>query len=692
MGMILLLLFFPLVSFFLALALRQRSFIHKTASILVFGSFLISVSLFLKVWNQNIYYTSVDWFALSKKIVFDVSFLIDNLSVLLLVIVTLVSSLVHLFSIEYMKDEPHKGKYFAFLGLFTFSMLGIVLSGNLLITFMFWELVGLSSYLLIGFWYQKDSAAAASKKAFLVNRIGDIGFLLGLAVVWSYMGSFDILTLKKMVAGFSIEAGNIILSNGTSVPVYMMALGGFGICCGAIGKSAQFPLQIWLPDAMEGPTPVSALIHAATMVAAGVFLVARVYFLIHIDTLMVMAILGAITAFMGAFSAFTQHDTKKVLAFSTISQLGYMVIGLGVGAMDTAIFHLTTHAFFKACLFLAAGSIIHALHKVQHHFHDDFDPQDMRVMGGLRKKMPLTFYAYLAAMSGLAGIPFFSGFLSKDGIITSALAWAQSLNGAYGVIIFIVPFLALISALMTAVYMGRQLFLVFFGTNRLASHEHYDAIKENNGFITIPLVILALLSFGFVFSFNPFSGEGAWLLDGIQQIRLLGSGKGLGNILKETAHHLHFPLSIGSGIIALTGFLIAYFMFGPKSSYSVNYKHKTDDNKSLLMRLSFNHWYLNNLYQNTFVRLFNLFKNLSKWFESHVIDRVINLLGIGSVILAQIVGWADKHLVDGLVNRVADGAQGAGNMTRSIQGGRLQSYVIWLFVGLILLVSVIFVL
>ena len=288
-------------------------------------------------------------------------------------------------------------------------MIGIIFSSNLIMLFIFWELVGLSSYLLIGFWYEKDSAIKANKKAFLTNRIGDAGFMIGILILYTYTGNLD---FDYLIQWFNSE---------NSIPSSWTFVLGLGLFFGCVGKSAQFPLQVWLPDAMEGPTPVSALIHAATMVAAGIYLIARVFFILSDDVLLFIAYTGAITAFMGAIAACTQSDIKKVLAFSTISQLGYMVLALGVGAFDAALFHLVTHAFFKACLFLGSGSIIHSLHHLEHETDTHFDPQNMLLMGGLRKKMPLTFITYCIATAALVGVPLFSGFLSKDAILLATL-------------------------------------------------------------------------------------------------------------------------------------------------------------------------------------------------------------------------------------------------------------------------------
>ena len=305
-------------------------------------------------------------------------------------------------------------RFYAFLGLFTFSMLGIVIANNLLMIYIFWELVGVSSYLLIGFWYERAAPQYANKKAFIVNRVGDIGMFTGIMILYTQLGTFQLTEIFDMIGSGHIPYGSEL----------WLTAAGILLFCGAIGKSAQFPLNVWLPDAMEGPTPVSALIHAATMVAAGVYLTARIFPLLTGDAMLFVAATGAITALIAASIALVQWDLKKVLAFSTVSQLGYMVMALGVGAFSAGIFHLVTHAMFKACLFLCSGSVIHQMHHSLHHLHDHSrDPQDMRNMGGLRHKMPRTFLACLIATLAISGIPLFSGYMSKDEILAGAWAF-----------------------------------------------------------------------------------------------------------------------------------------------------------------------------------------------------------------------------------------------------------------------------
>ncbi|MBP9120120.1 MAG: NADH-quinone oxidoreductase subunit L, partial [Ignavibacterium sp.] len=365
-------LFLPLLGFAVTLLLGK-----KIKSIYLFEVFLISIVLIASIvlaFNKLSYFiddkivSELEWFRLSDSLVIKLGFLLDNITVLMLFVVALISALVHYFSIAYMKGDERYNRYFAYLGIFTFSMNGIVLTNNILMMYIFWELVGLSSYLLIGFWFEKKSAADAGKKAFLVNRIGDIGMFAGILILFLTYNTFSFDTIFQAIGTGKLPFNSDFWLSVTGILLFM----------GAIGKSAQFPLHVWLPDAMEGPTPVSALIHAATMVAAGVYLTIRIFGLLTADAMMFIAVIGMLSAFIPATIALTQNDIKKVLAYSTVSQLGYMVMALGVGAYKFAFFHLVTHAFFKACLFLGSGSVIHAMH------HE----QDIRNMGGLKKKLP----------------------------------------------------------------------------------------------------------------------------------------------------------------------------------------------------------------------------------------------------------------------------------------------------------------
>jgi NADH-quinone oxidoreductase subunit L len=401
-------------------------------------------------------------------------FLVDNITVIMLLVVALISTCTHIFSVKYLEGDIRYSRYFAYLGLFTFSMNGIVLSNNLISMYMSWELVGVSSYLLIGHWFEKDSAANAAKKAFLTNRVGDIGFFIGIMLIYTAIGSFAFTDIFEGVAGGLIA--------GTT-----LTLAGLGLFMGAMGKSSQFPLHIWLPDAMEGPTPVSALMHAATMVAAGVYLTVRIFPLLTPDALLVVAYIGGFTALFAATIAITQNDIKKVLAYSTVSQLGYMILAVGTGVYTAAFFHLLTHAMFKANLFYGSGSVIHSMHHALHEKHDhDTDPQDMQNMGGFKEKMPITYWSMLASTMAIAGVPLFSGFLSKDAILAGSLSFAQHHPEH-----FLLPVFGFGAAAITAFYMFRMMFMTFHGKPQMPEliNDIHESPKEMAG----PLVLLGTL-------------------------------------------------------------------------------------------------------------------------------------------------------------------------------------------------------
>ena len=445
-----------LLPLFSAAAIGLGAFRSRNASAAisvgaVTGSFLLT----LLIAKGGEPHPSVTWLAVGGLQI-DIGLQIDTLSKLMLCVVTGVGSLIHIFSLGYMKADRDFSRYFAFLSLFIFSMLGIVLADNFVMMFIFWELVGVSSYLLIGFWFEKPSAADAAKKAFLTNRVGDFGFLLGILMVWAAMGSINFDAIESKLA------------TGTAT---ITGLAGFLIFCGAMGKSAQAPLHVWLPDAMEGPTPVSALIHAATMVAAGVYMLCRVFFLIDGTWAMeAIAWIGGLTSLMAALMAVQQDDIKRILAYSTLSQLGYMVMAVGLGSPDAAMFHLTTHASFKALLFLGAGSVIVALH------HE----QDIWKMGGLRERMPKTYWTFLIGTMALCGVPLFSGFFSKEAILDVALE--------NNIPLF---FVAVFVALLTTFYMTRLFVVAFMGEPRSSRAEQ---AKESPAVMTAPLLVLAVPS------------------------------------------------------------------------------------------------------------------------------------------------------------------------------------------------------
>ena len=667
----------------------------------------MAVLLFYNIWTKEVQHFQIEWFTLwfaNHKISLTAGVLLDNVTVLMLLIVSLVSLLVHFFSLAYMRDDPGCVRYFSFLGLFTFAMLGIVLADNLLLIFFFWELVGLSSYLLIGFWYKRDTAVNASQKAFLVNRIGDLGFLIAIMILWSRFGTLDLENLKLLTptlpnGDLSWHASPVfvIFGNTFSFSINWLTVAGIGLFCGAVAKSAQFPLQIWLPDAMEGPTPVSALIHAATMVAAGVFLLIRTFGLLNMDALTVIAFIGAITAFMGAFAAFTQDDIKKVLAFSTISQLGYMIMGIGTGAFDAAIFHLITHAFFKACLFLCAGSIIHALHKFEHDFSDSrvggFDAQNMLFMGGLRRHLPITYVAYIVAAASLIGLPFFSGFLSKDALLAGAWAWAEAKSDGLFSFAFLVPDLAFLTVLLTAAYMTRQFVLVFLGRFRGATIAGI-AIKESSLKIKLPLIVLALLSMGIFFSINPFSNSSAWILNGFSNfghisIHYIDSSVfELKQSINGKLEALHLTIAIASTVMALSGIVIGWSLNRfQKTIFPIPPSLFSPD--STIYKLSLHNFYLNSLYNAIFVLPTVKCAELLNRFDKNRIDEIVHFIAKFNVVFSHVIAWTDRVFVDGVVKLVVFSTGELGSVVKKMQGGKIQNYIIWALIGLIIIFTLI---
>ena len=447
------------------------------------GSFVVAVGAFRELLQDPVASFRVllwHWMPVSDRFSIDLAFQVDHLSAVMLLVITGVGGLIHLFSVGYMRSDPGYARYFAYLNLFIVFMLVLVLGASLPVSFIGWEGVGLCSYLLIGFWYEVDANSDAGKKAFLANRIGDFGVLIAMFLIWWSLGTLDF-------TGITMRAG-AEFSVGSTMPMLIALF----IFLGCTGKSAQIPLYVWLPDAMAGPTPVSALIHAATMVTAGVFLVVRMaaIFTLAPDALEVVAVVGALTAFFAASIGLRQYDIKKVLAYSTVSQLGYMFLGVGTGAFASGIFHLVTHAFFKALLFLGAGSVIHSMHHALHSVHSHADAQDMRNMGGLRRRMPWTFILMLIATLAIAGVPPFAGFFSKDEILGAAFA-----RGSQHPVYLVCWALGLGAALMTAFYMARLVAMTFLGSYRgdAKSAEH---LHEAPLTMTGPLVVLGVLTIG----------------------------------------------------------------------------------------------------------------------------------------------------------------------------------------------------
>ncbi len=602
--------------------------------------------------------------------------LIDDISALMIVVVYIISFLVHFFSIDYMKGDIRYNRYFAYLGLFTFSMSGIVLTHNMLMMYIFWELVGISSYLLIGFWYEKKSASDAGKKAFIVNRIGDLGMLAGLLILFISYNTFS----------FSEIFGEIAKGNLPFNSEFWLTVTGVLIFCGAIGKSAQFPLHVWLPDAMEGPTPVSALIHAATMVAAGVYLVVRVFGILTADAMLVIAAIGALSAFIPATIALTQNDIKRVLAYSTISQLGYMIMALGVGAYKFAFFHLITHAFFKACLFLGSGSVIHAMH------HE----QDIRNMGGLRKKMPITYATFLLSSIAISGIPLTSGFLSKDGILSGSFAFA-SLTGHW-----LFPFVGFLVAMMTAFYMFRLVILTFHGEPR--NREKYDHAHESGFAMAMPLVVLSVLSLFFWYTPNPMSPDAGWFYTKwIHQPVLYTPQETRFDFMKtdeavlesepvnhevmysetytEALHHSHGTAVILSILMAISGILLAFTMYQWKKISA----DKLAERFKPLYTFSYNKWYFDELYDKTFVAGTLALSSMVAWFDRVIIDGIVDGSATVTKAVSTFVGHFDNIVVDGLVNFMATLSGIVGIFFRKFQTGKVQTYIIMVIFSIVIL-------
>jgi NADH-quinone oxidoreductase subunit L len=552
---------------------------------------------------------AVEWLRFSDKLHIDLGILLDPISVMMLVVITTVSLMVHLYSIGYMNGEKGFQRYYAFLSLFSFSMLGLVVATNIFQMYIFWELVGVSSYLLIGFYYTKPSAVAASKKAFIVTRFADLGFLIGILILSYYTGTFDfdLLTADKGALVVQSTAGASFL--GISAATWALSL----IFMGGAGKSAMFPLHIWLPDAMEGPTPVSALIHAATMVVAGVYLVARlfpVYFFASPETLNLIAYVGAFTALFAAIVAITQTDIKRVLAFSTISQIAYMMVALGVSGFDghdglgymASMFHLFTHAFFKALLFLGAGAVIHAVHS-----------NEMGDMGGLRRYMPVTRTTFLIACLAISGIPPFSGFFSKDEILVAANHHDKLLY----VVLWVV-------AGLTAFYMFRLYFGVFYGKERHYHHTPHEA----PWIMLAPLVFLAALSC--VTGLLPLAG-----FDG----SVGGDGKTL-------ASHIDLSIASQGVFVALVGVVLASFLYRKDNGRPAAIAAKL----GVLYAAAVRKFYLDEVWM--FVTKSVIFRCVSTpiaWFDKHVIDKTMDLTGRATEKLS----WSIRGLQSGKVQAYA---------------------------------------
>jgi NADH-quinone oxidoreductase subunit L len=567
--------------------------------------------------------------------------------------VTFVGLLIFIYSVGYMAHDDNFARFFCFLSLFAGAMLGLVIANSLLLLFICWEIVGLTSYLLIGFWYQRPSAAAAAKKAFITTRIGDLAFLLGM--VWLYSETGTLLFYNNGAGCLEQTLLIKLITQTTSLGMATSTGIALLIFCGAIGKSGQVPLHVWLPDAMEGPTPVSALIHAATMVAAGVFLVARVYPLmsghsgLDVSTtstaLKVVTWIGAITAVFAASIAVAQDDIKRILAYSTVSQLGYMMLGLGVGGVAMGMFHLITHAFFKALLFMGAGSVIHGCH----------EEQNIRRMGGLRKLMPITFATYAVGMLALCGFPLlFSGFWSKDAILHGASIWSESRAPFY---------LAAFGVLLTAFYMTRQVLYVFYGASQ-RSEKAIPTPHESRIIITVPLVILAGCSMllGII-------GTPAWpwftaYLNG-QQMRFDLHGFAENGVL---------AVMLLSTVLSLVGLVMGWLIY----SRSVGVPTAPDPverSSPRIFNLLRNGWFVDAFYTGTFVRLAILCSIVCDWLDRWVFNGAVRLISSLTLAASRLSRSNDVFVVNRIFDQSCHGAVLGGRFLSRLQGGRVQSYL-----------------
>jgi NADH-quinone oxidoreductase subunit L len=657
----------PMVAAGMAALLKQVK--RKTSATLAIGSMSVSLLLSLAAfahvlagWAHGVAVretVNLTWIQVGAANV-DLGWMLDPLSAVMLVMVSFVGLLIFIYSIGYMKHDENYTRFFCFMSLFAGAMLGVVISNSILLLFMCWELVGLTSYLLIGFWYQKPAAAAAAKKAFLTTRIGDVFFLLGMVWLFSQTGT---LLFYNNGAG-SIEAGALAGLLAQPAALGLTAAGAIGllIFAGAAGKSGQFPLHVWLPDAMEGPTPVSALIHAATMVAAGVYLIARVYPLMQAGALAggtttaltVVTWVGAFTAVFAALIAVAQNDIKRILAYSTISQLGYMMAGLGMGGVAVGMFHLITHAFFKALLFLGAGSVIHGCH----------GEQDVRHMGGLKSDMPITFLTYAIGMLALCGFPLlFSGYWSKDGILEAAWHWSVAKT----------PFCMLIlGALLTAFYMTRQVVYVFGGHWRGGKSAH-----ESPTVMTVPLAILAFFTMALGLIGTP-----AW-----PWFRAFLNGR-------ATSFDLHGLMDPGlltlmgaSALVVFLGLGLGWKLYGDRSP-----KPSEPD---ALERISPPVWaalhdklYVDEFYSVTVIPFYGWWARVADWLDRRVWGGVVAGVAWGFGLGAQLNRFLDTNVVDGVFDKGCDELSVGGGLLARVQTGRVQTYLRILALAVVVLAAI----
>lgn len=625
---------FPFVAFVINILFGR--YIKKGAAIVSIVSSILACIVALPcayavIHAHHAIHGEVEWVRLGAYSL-QFGYLLDGLSATLLFFVTIIGTLIQIYSAGYMSHDARFSRFFAYVSLFMSAMLTLAISNNYVLFFMAWEVMGLCSYLLIGFWFEKDSAADAGRKAFLTTRVGDVGFFLGILTLFVAVGT---LNFTEMETAIHAKEGS---------PLLIAA--GLLIFCGTIGKSAQFPLHVWLPDAMEGPTPVSALIHAATMVAAGVFLIIRSMFLFESSAIVMqtVAVIGIITAFGAACIALTANDIKKVLAYSTISQLGFCVTAMGLGGFIAGFFHLTTHAFFKALLFLGAGSVIHGT-----------GTQDMRQMGGLFGKMKHTSTTFIIGSLAIAGVPPLAGFWSKDEILLTAFE-------AHNWPIFA---LLTIASLMTAFYMFRVIFMTFFGEARDKSiHPHESPLN-----MTLPLWILAV---GAVLVGIPGSPIMHFWFQGF----IHGPHHG------HVEHHMNLLVAAISIAAGLGGISLAYLIYHKKNGWN----EKLANAFKPLYNLSLNKFWFDEIYTTFIINPFKKIGHILFGFDAKVVDRIVNDTGKTTVKTSSVKHWIDKYVVDGLVNFVGYFTKFASAITKRLQTGFVQHYLLIAFIGLLIIV------
>ncbi|MDO8283091.1 MAG: NADH-quinone oxidoreductase subunit L [Thermodesulfovibrionia bacterium] len=627
----------PLAAFLINILFgnRIKEKAHWIAVPAVIGSFLLALSAFFDVSSGQVIKLEVYKWLVSGSFSVPIGFLIDQLSAIMLLVVTSISSLVFIYSIGYMHGDKGYSRYFAYLSLFVFSMLMLVMADNFILLYFGWEAVGLCSYLLIGFWFEKSSAANAGKKAFIVNRFGDFGFGLGVILIFLTFGSIEYMHVFSGAGSVIGQTVNLFGYQVDTVTLICLLL-----FCGAMGKSAQMPLHVWLPDAMEGPTPVSALIHAATMVTAGVYLVARCnpLFSLSPTAMTTVAVVGGVTAIFAASIGLVQNDIKRVIAYSTISQLGYMFLALGVGAYTAGIFHLYTHAYFKALLFLGSGSVIHAMG----------NEMDMRKMGGLKKYMPVTYWTFIIASLSISGIPGLSGFFSKDEIL-----WRAYISGGdMGKFLWI---LATVAAFMTAFYSFRLIFMTFHGEFR-GTEEQKHHLHESPAVMTVPLILLAVgaVAAGWVGISPLFLEHGDKIGEFLAPV--------LGHPAGEGSHSEEMMIMGASVIISIAGIMTAVLFYISKTGLPQKFAAAFKPVYTML----YNKYWVDELYAKAIV---NPFIKAS--------DRII-------------LGFFDTRLIEGVVNGVPSLIGSFSRGLRKMQTGLISSYAFMMAAGVLIIIGMMF--